>query len=90
MEIVEIEKLKKNLLRFSCTSCDFRCYMKCDWDRHILTAKHAKAANGNVLETKKLKKTYFCDCGRLFLSNSGLWKHKKGCDNVEDIKNVCD
>jgi len=90
MEIVETEKRVKNLLRFSCKSCDFTCYMKCDWTRHILTAKHTKAANGNVLETKKLKKTYFCDCGKLFLSNSGLWKHKKGCNNVEDIKKVCD
>jgi hypothetical protein len=38
------------------------------------------------METKKLKKTYFCDCGRLFNTNSGLWKHKKLCNN-EDIKN---
>jgi hypothetical protein len=90
MEIEETKKLKKNLLRFLCKSCDFKCYMKCDWDRHLLTAKHTNAANGNGLETKKLKKTYFCDCGRLFLSNSGLWKHKKGCNNTEEIKKVGD
>ena len=87
---METKKLKKNLLRFFCTACDFKCYMKCDWDRHILTAKHAKAANGNDLETKKLKKTYFCDCGKLFLSNSGLWKHKKGCNNEGELKKVFD
>ena len=26
---------------------------------------------------KKLKKTYFGHCGKNFLSNSGLWKHKR-------------
>ena len=90
MEIKEKEKLKKNLNRFVCGTCDFKCYMKCDWDRHVTRPKHLKAVNGNDLEIKKLKKTYFCDCGKLFLSNSGLWKHKKGCNNLEEIKNICD
>jgi hypothetical protein len=90
MEIKETEKLKKNLTRFVCGTCDFKCYMKCDWDRHITRAKHLKAVNGNELETKKLKKTYNCDCGKLFLSNSGLWKHKKSCNNLEEIKNEFD
>jgi hypothetical protein len=80
MEIKEIKKLKKNLPRFICEVCDFECYMKCDWDRHVLRPKHIKWANGNQMETKKLKKTYFCDCGKNFLSNSGLWKHKKSCN----------
>jgi hypothetical protein len=91
MEIKETEKLKKNLTRFVCEKCDFTCYMKCDWDRHIMRAKHLKFINGNDMETKKLKKTYFCDCGKHFLSNSGLWKHKKVCNNYEEIekKNKC-
>jgi hypothetical protein len=81
MEIKENLKLKKNLPRFFCDDCDFKCYMKCDWDRHIITAKHLNAVGGNVQEIKNLKKTYFCDCGKNFLSNSGLWKHKKVCNN---------
>jgi len=85
MEIKEIKKLKKNLPRFLCESCDFKCYMKCDWDRHLLRPKHIISVSGNIEETKKLKKTYFCDCGKIFLSNSGLWKHKKVC--CEEIHN---
>ena len=87
MEIKETKKLKKNLPRFFCQICDFECYMKCDWDRHVLRPKHQNNVQGNEMETKKLKKTYFCDCGRLFNTNSGLWKHKKLCNN-EDIKNI--
>ena len=88
MEIKETEKLKKNLHRFVCEKCDFTCYMKCDWERHIMRAKHLKFANGNDMEMKKLKKTYFCDCGKNFASNSGLWKHKKVCNNYEETTNM--
>jgi hypothetical protein len=63
--------------------------MKCDWDRHLTTAKHLSCSGGNGMEIKKLKKTYFCNCGKVFLSNSGLWKHKKNCIE-KDNKNVTD
>ena len=80
MEIKEIEKLKKNLVRFVCESCDFKCYMKCDWDRHVIRPKHINNTKRKQMEIKKLKKTYVCDCGKNFITNSGLWKHKKMCD----------
>ena len=76
---METKKLKKNLQRYFCIPCDFKCYMKCDWDRHIMRAKHLKCINVNNMETQKLKKTYNCHCGKHFLSNSGLWKHQNKC-----------
>ena len=81
MEIEEIKKLKKNLQRFYCEKCDFKCYMKCDWDRHILRPKHSGNAFGNDFDEKKLKKTYFCECGRKYTTTSGLWKHRKNCNS---------
>jgi hypothetical protein len=56
MEILEIKKLKKNLPRFNCETCHFKCYMKIDWTRHIATAKHTNIVNGNKMEIKNLKK----------------------------------
>ncbi len=85
MEIKEIKKLKKNLPRFFCEKCDFKCYMKVDWLRHTSTPKHSTCSGGNGSEIKKLKKTYFCDCGKSFATNSGLWKHKKIC-----LENTCE
>jgi hypothetical protein len=81
MEIKEKDKLKKNLPRFFCKNCDFKCYMKCDWDRHIVRPKHISMVEGNNFESKNLKKTYCfdCECGKQFMTNSGLWKHKKVC-----------
>jgi len=95
MEIKETKKLKKNLPRFFCELCDFKCYMKCDWDRHILRPKHLNNDEVNNGKQKNLKKTYFCDCGKKFLSNSGLWKHKKICEfkdvdcenNIKEVSN---
>ena len=92
MEIKETdEKLKKNLFRFVCQSCDFKCYMKCDWERHIIRPKHINMVEGNQKEIKNLKKTYYfnCDCGKKFISKSGLWKHKKVC-NKNTIINIVD
>jgi hypothetical protein len=85
MEIKEKKKLKKNLLRFICETCDFKCYMKCDWDRHILRPKHLNSQDGNHWKEKNLKKTYFCqNCAKQFVTQSGLWKHKKVC-TIEPI-----
>jgi hypothetical protein len=88
MEIKEIQKLEKNLPKFVCEHCDFKCCQKGDWNRHIMRAKHIVSVNGNVqeiLETKKLKKnfngSYICHCGKIFKTNSGLWKHNKICKN---------
>ena len=85
VEIKEIKKLKKNLPRFFCETCAFKCYMKCDWTRHITRPKHFLSVDGNIKNLKNLKKTYVCDCGKIFLSNSGLWKHKKVCIEEKNI-----
>jgi hypothetical protein len=90
MEIKEIKKLEKNLPKFICDVCDFKCYQKSDWNRHLMRAKHLNSVNGNVqeiLETKKLEKngkgSYSCECGKIFKTNSGLWKHSKICENKQ-------
>ena len=85
MEIQENFKLAKNLTKYLCEVCDFKCFQKCDWDRHITRAKHVSNVNGNTKETKKLEKTFFCACGKYFKTNSGLWKHQiKYCKSNED------
>ncbi len=76
---MEEENLKKRNPRFVCISCDFKCYMKCDWERHILRPKHINNVLLENAEEKKTNKTYNCKCGRTFLTSSGLWKHEQKC-----------
>ncbi len=53
-------------------------------DRHLLTDKHKNA----ILETKKAKKGYdeiSCECGKIYKTKSGLWKHKKICNFLSNL-----
>jgi len=89
------EKHKKTHIRFECIECDFKCYAKSDWERHILRPKHLENVKINILSTKNTKKhkkthsfseyssdpenAYDCFCGKEFKDRSGLWRHKKKC-----------
>jgi hypothetical protein len=84
---MEINGTTKNAHKnFNCDICDYTCSFKRDWNRHILSAKHQNWANGNNLELKMpkndhLQKSYHsCNCGKKYITQSGLWKHQKKCD----------
>lgn len=63
-----LKKLSKLLLRIMC----FKCYQKCYWSRHIVRPKHLTKSQGNTQEIKKLEKTFKCECGKQYKTNSGL------------------
>ena len=77
MEIINTQKYAKI---FICEVCDVKCNKKNDWDRHVLTTKHNRNA-GNIKEVKKSAKEFICECGKKYITNSGLWKHMKQCNN---------
>ena len=89
MGILEIKKAPKNPKKYECTICDYQCSNKKDFTRHLTTSKHAKRENGNEWKCLEIKKphsithTIQCDCGKIFVTNAGLWKHKKKCDGVQ-------
>jgi hypothetical protein len=56
MEILEIKKHTKNIPKFVCEPCDFKCCLKSDWERHTARAKHKNHVNGNKMEIKNMKK----------------------------------
>ena len=73
------EKSKKSELEYYCSKCDFRCYKKFNWDRHLLTSKHLGDFFGKEQKELKEKKeqVYKCVCGKTYINASGLWKHRK-------------
>jgi hypothetical protein len=87
MEVKEVKKLEKNFMKYYCQWCDFKCFQKCDWDRHIVRPKHLFNKDGSNLEVKKLEKNFFCDCNKKFKTSSGLWKHKQKC-SYTDIQSI--
>jgi hypothetical protein len=69
---------------FFCKFCEFTCRKNSDWLRHISTRKHLSRHNGNFFTPKNAD--YACDCGKLYNTKSGLWKHQKTCKNENNAK----
>jgi hypothetical protein len=64
---------------FMCNFCDYECFYNSDYKRHIMTAKHKRLSIGNKNASKN-EKGYHCNCGKIYATRSGLWKHDKtGC-----------
>ena len=81
---MEIKNMPKNA-DFYCDLCDFICYKKSNYVIHCQTKKHMYHVNGNEMEILEIQKNakYACTCGKIYKTNSGLWKHSKTCNIIE-------
>ena len=87
METLEIEKRLKNRQIFYCEFCKCNMVSKSKMDRNLTTDKHKKS----ILEIKKAKKgqdDISCECGKIYKTKSGLWKHKKICNFLSNLNNM--
>ena len=83
---------------YVCEKCDYKCFKKYNYDRHLSTDKHKWIHFGyNVSnfeqknEQKMPEHKYVCDCGKQYKYSQGLSKHKKICvKNIvnSDVKNL--
>ena len=77
---------QKNPIKYECKLCYFFTCNKKDYTRHINTLKHMKQSNQSsaIQKTQDQERSYICDCGKIYKDNSGLWRHKKKCNNSEN------
>jgi len=95
METLETNLAPKNAIN-ACIFCDFKCYKKSEWIRHIKTKKHIDRVNGNNLETLEtnlapknaVHGAHECSCGKIYSSRSGLWKHVKICQKKIKLETI--
>jgi hypothetical protein len=86
----KMSKNEENI--FICKYCHYKCYKKFNYNRHILSPKHIKATECNILATQNEQKEqkgqlYSCEnCGKNYNDRTGLWRHKKKCIIQENIK----
>ena len=76
--------------KYFCKICDYDCYKKYNYERHILTAKHIKTTNSTKNENLEQNNKYMCDnCSKMYKDRAGLWRHKKKCPikKSENIEN---
>ena len=76
------ENDSKKLAKYCCEKCDFNTSSKNDYNRHLLTKKHNSSNSQCLAMEKTQKNSYICECGKQYMDNSGLWRHKN--------KNKCD
>jgi len=75
--------MKKNINCFHCEFCDFKCYKKGDWTRHVSTDKHMNRIKYINLEQKSAKneKTFICNfCQKSYKARNSVWYHEKKCE----------
>ena len=74
--------------KFSCEKCDYKCFNKKDFNKHLNTAKHKNISNRTISNTLNPQKSpkYICECGKEYKARSSLWYHKKKCmhNNAEN------
>jgi hypothetical protein len=70
--------------KFACSICDFVCYKKGDWNRHIVTIKHTKLTKLNNFTSNYIEE-HECKCGKIYKHKSSLSSHKKTCYNKKVI-----
>ena len=75
--------LPKKTPDFSCNNCGFISNNKKDFNRHLLTAKHINIQNGYKNDIKTINNDFKCECGKIYLYYSGIWRHKKICKFID-------
>ena len=68
---------------FLCVICDYKCYNKKDYNKHLITAKHKKLSNDDA-KIPENPRTYSCECGKIYKYRQGLYSHKKKCSVINN------
>uniref|UniRef100_A0A6C0BR20 C2H2-type domain-containing protein n=1 Tax=viral metagenome TaxID=1070528 RepID=A0A6C0BR20_9ZZZZ len=68
---------------FECEKCEFICYKKSNYEKHLTTNKHKLRCDN---ESSSERKTFNCLCGKTYKHQSSLCNHKKNCSIKEEKK----
>jgi hypothetical protein len=77
------ENSQKSHTEFICEKCDYKCFRKSDYNKHLTTSKHK---NNDESLPKSLKK-YNCSCGKVYSFRQGLYLHKQKCKENNENNN---
>jgi hypothetical protein len=81
---------QKNPSKFECKNCNyFTCSFK-DYNKHILTQKHARNTLATFSNTQSTPKSFYVckKCNKEYYDRTGLWRHKKTCKEVLSTETV--
>ena len=73
------KKLGKLGNKFYCEKCDYSCRDNFNLQIHFKSKKH----NRITMDNENKGKQFNCECGKNYMFNSGLYKHKKSCNFIK-------
>ena len=76
-----LENSPKISFKYFCETCNYKCCKQSEYNKHILTNKHKILQNPT---SDSEKKTYACDCGKIYKHSSTLYAHKKICKSEDN------
>ena len=68
---------RNNYKKMHCATCNYTCYQKCDWLKHISTKKHFRFNEDD--KTDITNNIFKCKCGKEYKHHCSLCKHRKKC-----------
>jgi len=80
MDTLETAGNSQTSHKYCCLKCKYYTDKKSNYDSHLLTRKHFWKQNWIQPETKKPADNICKICDKIFANRSGLWKHKKKCN----------
>ena len=78
--------IQKSPTIFCCETCAYNTSNKKDYNKHLLTAKHAKAIECYTNAIQKIP----CLCGKYFTHASSYYRHKKKCNGCQTNSTISD
>jgi len=78
---MDINKVPKVPQKYKCNICDYTTSRLSQYNRHIMTSKHKMVLNG-INQAPESSKTHICSCGKIYTYYSGLYRHKKTCEDI--------
>ena len=75
---------ENNVYKYVCDKCNFKTWNKYNYSKHILSLKHKK----QEMDSEKCEKMYYCNCGKKYKYDTGLYKHKKKCQGEKKEENT--
>ena len=64
--------------KFICEKCDYKCYKKGDYNKHLHSVKHNTTNTTQI----QLERIYNCECGKSYNHRASLYNHKRICKHM--------
>ena len=69
-------------MKYICKLCNYESNNKSNYNRHLKTKKHKSNCENKCEEISE----NMCECGKLYKTRTGLWKHRKKCSYNMQLK----